>query len=64
MMEDRKQDQIYYIDKFFKPEFLFEYLANFKENDFFPPKWQRLNIIVDEVFSSRKTGIYDGLLWV
>ncbi|KAI6191217.1 hypothetical protein M3Y97_00204200 [Aphelenchoides bicaudatus] len=63
LVEDRKQDQIYYIDRFFKPEFLSEYLSDFDENDFFPAQWQRLNILMDDVFSSRTAGIYENILF-
>jgi hypothetical protein len=63
-MDDEKQAQVYYVDKFFKPEFLTEYLPDFTEDHFFPPEWQRLNIMMDGVFSSRKTGMYGNLLFV
>lgn len=58
LMDDEKQNQIFYIDRFFKPERLTEYLPYFQENDFFPSQWQRLNLLEDKIFSSRDTGMY------
>jgi hypothetical protein len=62
MMDDQKQDQVFYLDRFFRPYALKQYLKDFNEDDFFYPKWQRLNIVKDGIFSSRKTGIYSVLV--
>jgi hypothetical protein len=57
------QNQVYYLDRFFKPEFLSDYLADFQEEDYFPPAWKRLNVLEHGIFSSRRTGIYSVLIF-
>lgn len=58
LMDDQKQDRVFYLTRFFKPEFLKQHLKDFSEEDFFYSKWQRLNTVGNLTFSSRKEGIY------